>query len=550
MKSFASSRTSTATGKRPQGMPSLRQRDSIILAALALATSAASFLHYFRHDAILLYGDSVAHMHIARRVFDSLTPGPLQLGTVWLPLPHIVMMPFLVSDWMWRSGVGGAIPSMAAYVVGTLGIFRLLHDGLASRAAASVGAAIYAANPNLIYLQATAMTEPLYSALFIWTVVFVAEFARKVRSDPGRAAVTLERAGILLAAAMLTRYDGWFLALFVVPVVLVLLRSSRYQPAYTRLRRAVPNLVLLTIAVAALWLTYNFREFGNPLEFATGQYSARSIAERTSSGVPHPGEGNPWVAALYFLKCARLNLGEAPFGWLLGWAVAGALMVLVAARHFASWLLLWIPLPFYSLSIAYGGTPIFIPVWWPFSYYNLRYGLQLLPAVAAFLAFALGLMWRARTNRRWWRALAVAPVLAVVLGYASAWKGPPICLREARTNSATRIPFESKLAAELSRLPANAILLMYTGAHPGALQQAGIPLRHVVNESNHPQWEQALAAPAHEADYVIAMEGDQVARAVAEQPQGLEPVTVIESAGQPRTTVYKSRWRAARVTPG
>jgi hypothetical protein len=531
-------------------MPSTRQRDSTILAVLALAMSAVSFLHYFSHHEILLYGDAVAHMHIARRVLDSLTPGPLQLGTVWLPLPHILMIPCLVSDWMWRSGAGGSIPSMAAYVVGTLGIFRLLQDGLASRPAAWFGAAIYAANPNLVYLQSTAMTEPLYSALFIWTVVFVAEFARKVRSDPHRAAATLERVGILLAAAMLARYDGWFLAAFVVPVVLALLRSSRYQPEHKRLRRAARNLVLLTVSVAALWLAYNLREFGNPLEFAMGQYSARSIAERTSSGVPHPGEGSPWVAALYFLKCARLNLGEAPLGWQLGWAGAGTLMVLVAARHFASWLLLWIPLPFYSLSIAYGGTPVFLPVWWPFSYYNLRYGLQLLPAVAAFIAFAFGLMWRAGSSRRWWRALAIAPVLAMVLSYVSTWQGPPICLREARVNSATRIPFESKLATELSRLPATAILLMYTGAHPGVLQQAGVPLRQVVNESNHPQWEQALDAPAHEADYVIAIEGDQVARAVAERPQGLEPVAVIESAGQPRTTVYKSHRRAAPPGPG
>ena len=35
---------------------------------------------------------------------------------------------------------------------------------------------IYAANPNLIYLQATAMTESLYLALFIWAVVYFNEF--------------------------------------------------------------------------------------------------------------------------------------------------------------------------------------------------------------------------------------------------------------------------------------------------------------------------------------------------------------------------------------
>ena len=531
-------------------MSPVRQRELLTLSALATAISVLALIFYFRHGAILLYGDAVAHMHISRRVFDSLTPGPLRLGTVWLPLPHILMMPFLVSDWMWRSGVGGSIPSMAAYVLGTLGIFRLLRDGLVSRPAAWFGAAIYAANPNLIYVQATAMTEPLYLALFIWTVVYVAEFARKVRSEPHQAAVALERAGILLAAAMLTRYDGWFLAVFVVAVVVILLRGAGTLSEYKALRRAGRNLVLLTAAMAALWLVYNFREFGNPLEFATGQYSARSIAQRSSSGVHYPGHGSLWVAALYFLKGVRLNLGEAPVGWLLGWAMAGTFIVLMVARKSATWLLLWLPLPFYSLAIAYGGTPIFIPVWWPFSYYNLRYGLQLLPAVAVFVALAFGMLWSAREHRRGWRALAVLLAFAVAISYASAWKAMPVCLREARANSATRIPFESKLTAQLSRLPASALLLMYTGDHPGALQRAGIPLSRVINESNHPHWEQALAAPAREADFVIAMEGDRVGHAVAERPEGLEPIAVIESPGQPRTTVYKSRWRAARVTPG
>ena len=46
----------------------------------------------------MLYGDAVAHINIARRVFDSRTPGLLQLGTVWLPLPHLLMIPFLISD--------------------------------------------------------------------------------------------------------------------------------------------------------------------------------------------------------------------------------------------------------------------------------------------------------------------------------------------------------------------------------------------------------------------------------------------------------------------
>src|SRR6266702_3224052 len=144
------------------------------LLVVAAAISIASFLYYVRHGDLLLYGDAVAHINIARRVFDSRTPGLLQLGTVWLPLPHLLMMPFLVSKWAWRTGLGGSVPSMAAYVIGTAGISRLARGALAfpsepdvaARLAGWFAALIYAANPNLIYLQTTAMTEPLYLAFF------------------------------------------------------------------------------------------------------------------------------------------------------------------------------------------------------------------------------------------------------------------------------------------------------------------------------------------------------------------------------------------------
>ena len=47
-----------------------------------------------------------------------------------------------------------------------------------AKVGAWVAALVYAANPNLIYMQATAMGESLYLAFFIWAVVYFAEFAR------------------------------------------------------------------------------------------------------------------------------------------------------------------------------------------------------------------------------------------------------------------------------------------------------------------------------------------------------------------------------------
>src|SRR5882724_241265 len=95
---------------------------------LAATVSVAAFLYCYHHNLILLYGDAEGHINIARRVFDSRSPGPLQLGTVWLPLPHLLMLPFLLSNWAWRTAVGGSIPSMIAYVFSVCGIFRLVRS--------------------------------------------------------------------------------------------------------------------------------------------------------------------------------------------------------------------------------------------------------------------------------------------------------------------------------------------------------------------------------------------------------------------------------------
>jgi hypothetical protein len=147
-------------------MNAAARHDYWLLSGLAVAISIGALIFYYHQGAILLYGDAVAHINIARRVFDSRSPGLFQLGTVWLPLPHLLDIPFVVNGRMWQTGLGASMPSMLAYVAGTLGVYRLVN-GLVSRSSAWIAALIYALNPNLIYMQATAMGEPLYLALFV-----------------------------------------------------------------------------------------------------------------------------------------------------------------------------------------------------------------------------------------------------------------------------------------------------------------------------------------------------------------------------------------------
>ena len=357
---------------------------------------------------------------------------------------------------------------------------------------------------------------------------------------------------MLLAAAMLTRYDGWWLAgctlaaAFLLLTFLAVKRPSTTREffsglQYRPLRRALRNAVLLLAAIPALWLAYNHREYGNPLEFANGPYSARAIEQR-SLPWRHPGDHSLRVAALYFLKSAEMNLGQGLWQWpLFVAAVAGLLISFTKARRFGVWWLLWLPLPFYALSIAYGSVPLYVPAWWPFASYNVRYGLELLPAIAVFAALAFEAL-RQTGDRFAWRAGIAAVAIAALAGsYVSVWKKTPIAIQEAITNSRTRLPYERALARALDHLPRSSRLLMYTGAHAAALQMADIPLRRTINESNHPQWEAALQNPAAVADYVVAAAGDPVAQSAAQHLDTLVPLTIVESSGQPRTTIYKTR---------
>jgi hypothetical protein len=124
---------------------------------------------------MLNYCDAIAHLHIARRVLDSRTPRLSQLGSVWLPLPHILLIPFTQNYYWWATGLAGVIPSSLAYIASCAGIHRLARHWL-NPAAALLALIFFALNPNLLYLQTTAMTEPLFLCEVIWIVVWLVEW--------------------------------------------------------------------------------------------------------------------------------------------------------------------------------------------------------------------------------------------------------------------------------------------------------------------------------------------------------------------------------------
>jgi hypothetical protein len=585
--------------------------------AFSMAASFAAIVWSWNHAAMLNYGDAVAHLHIARRVFDSRTPRFSELGSVWLPLPHILLIPFVQNYAWWANGLAGVVPSASAYIASCAGIYRLARHWL-NPAPSALALAFFALNPNLLYLQTTAMTEPLFLCETIWIVVWMVEWRAALDDEveaasyrlpphpspplavPGSKALRVWRplrifeagsrhrgawlqnpelrsrprkngfstpssrmqvcVAAALIAAIFTRYDGWIIALIAwTGIGLALLR-------YGCLRSRSFWLATVAVAVAPiLWFVYNSVCFGDWLYFARGPFSAKAIELRTAAPgawPPHPGWHNPWVALLFYLKVSELDSVLAPT-WSSLWG--NLVLALAALGSAAAWfaekaashrralawvLLLWLPVPFYTWSVAYGSVPIFFPAWWPFTFYNTRYGIELLPALALGVGFAASSA--AGALERWQgpRIAQLLPDIAFALLFVLAGinavglvRKEPLVYAESTTNLDARLPYDDAIPPLLQDLLSTSprgTVLMNTSTYPEIVAFTGIPLRQTINESDLALWRAALEAPASHAAIVVAFDGDEVDRAVKAHPEGFAVAGHFTAANQPSATVYFS----------
>jgi hypothetical protein len=491
----------------------------------AIGTGAAWWC--FERGYPLYYGDAEAHLNIARRILDSRTPGPDQIGTVWLPLPHFLLLPFAMRDAWWHSGLAGVLPSLACFIIAGVFLFcaaRRVYSSSQASSRASSGAALavallFALNPNILYLQATPMTElPFLASLaaLLWATLWF-------RDAQSPWAILIAAAAS--NAASLTRYEGWFLIPFVSVYLLLIAQRKRYAILFG---------VLAALGPLA-WLAHNQYYYGNALEFYNGPYSAAAIYQRqlAQGGMKYPGDHAWLTSARYYLAASR---------WVAGWPllILGAAGTLAAIARRASWwalFLLLLPPLFYVWSMHSSGTPIFVPDLAPYSWYNTRYAIAAVP-FAAFAAGALVTLFPDRLQSR--------VALVVTLAIAGVWAlaaPPSICWKESEVNSEARRGWTAQAASFLAReyRPGSGIVFPF-GDLTGVLREAGIPLCEGLHEGNGAAFDAAMARPdlllakSGLVEWGLAFSGDAVDAALRKAGYTLRRQIVVK--GAPVVDIY------------
>jgi len=481
---------------------------AVILAAIGIAAAWWCFSRGYT----LYYGDAEAHLNIARRILDSRTPGPDQIGTVWLLLPHLLLIPFVMHDAWWRSGLAGVFPSVACFVIAGTFLFCAARRVYGGTGPALAVALLFALNPTILYLQATPMTELLFLAslaVLLWATLWF-------RDSQSLWAVLIAAAAS--NAASLTRYEGWFLIPFVCLYLLVTAKQKWHAILFAVLAAAGP----------LAWLAHNQYYYSNALEFYNGPYSAAAIYQRqlAQGGFRYPGDHDWVTAARYYFAAAR---------WISGWPLlvlgfAGTFVALAKRAWWPLFLLLLPPL-FYVWSMHSSGTPIFVPDLAPFGWYNTRYAVAVVP-FAAFAAGSLVTFVPARFEIR--TSIILALAITGVWGFRGA---SSLSWKESEINSEARRDWTAQAAGFLAHeyRPGSGIVFPF-GDLTAVLREAGIPLREGLHEGNGVAFDAAMARPeillaqVGSVEWGLAFSGDAVDGALQKAGYTLRKQIVVKGA--------------------
>jgi hypothetical protein len=466
-------------------------RTSRRLAAIATAAGAVAWVVFLRADLILTHYDAKAHLVVSRRVIDNITPGWQQIGAVWLPLPHLIQLFPTQIDFFYRTGIFGSLVSIASFGLTAYAAARLVLAITGSVAGAAAAVALLVLNPNLLYLQATPMTEPLLLAVSFLTVLWLHDWLVSGADD------VPPRLGWLLFAAAWTRYEAWLvLASGLAAVVYAMWR--RGIPAPTLLRRAW-RLAVWPAAAVAIFLI-NSRITVGSWFVAGGFYEFDpTYAGQVAKTLTAVWWGTHQMSG-YLVEIVALVLAAAFV--VRGLARSVDAPLLVPAALFAP-----AALPFYAFV---SGHP-----------FRIRYMIPLVAACALFAGLSVGLL---RTRRM---QVVAASVLVSALALESPlWDGSAPLIVEAQWDvpvSLNRRVVTECLAREYrgDKILASMASLAH---YMQELSHQGLDIADFVHEGNGVIWDAALdSGAALHAGWMLVEEeaegGDVIAQRIRHHPE-------------------------------
>lgn len=525
-----------------------RDYNVILVILLAALVMIATDVWAWHNGTLIAYGDAASHLAISRRVVDNITPGFGQLGSSWLPLLHLLMLPFIWIDPLWQTGLAGTIVSNAAYIAAGAYCYWLARALTEHKGISLAATLLLFANPNLTYMSVTAMNETLFVFTVIASTTHLLWWSRQPKKY-----IHLIAASMFGFLTAFNRYEGWF---FVIgqAVAVYLVSWKRLGKKYAL--GATIVFAYVAWAAPALWLGWNFLIFDDPFNFLHDDYTSRGQQLGLELEGRLPTKGNIIVSSEYFYRSMVHILGLAPTVL----AIITILLLLLLLPFMLKrtgdghdpysdiiiGCTLTIPGFFLIYTLVKGVTALHLPEVAPYDIYNIRYGLFVFPALVFFVIYALRLSYRA------WKPLAITVIASLFIGVSLVWVFPWMALEEGLQNlgnnqkraEAIEVLHGNykggKILINASQTTAEGRLLISVGAGAGNtfMLHSGLPMKSFVHEGTQEYWESALNDPADNVEWIIMNNAgneknsrDKVANRLLDNPKLLEPYKLMYKDG-------------------
>jgi hypothetical protein len=463
----------------------VRKYEMLLITLVLTGISLYYFFYYLQSGLGLSYNDARSHLDIGRRVVEGLKTGAAQLGSVWLPLGHVLMVPLIWNDWMWHSGFAGAVWNMLSFVGTGVIIAKYLLKLKVGLIGRLMGVTVFAANINILYLQATAMTEPLL--LFAMTAGCYYLMLWHDKDD----IINLVKSAFWIMLATLTRYDGWFLLAYATGLITI---QAWRRHGFKRVDGT--SVLFLTLAAlgVVIWLGWNQLIFGDALYFALGPFSAHAQQLVMEEAGSLPTKGNVLLSMKVYLYALLYNSYTYP-------VILAAIGLIVLLRdktlsfgHRLGSSALLSPLFFNILALVLGFSVIFVQGISGDTWFNVRYGIMLAPTIAIFIGYLID---RARD----FRPLLIGSLLFIL--FFAFGNHDSVSIDDARVGSSQKNV--SEVAGYLNQHAKDTpgFILISAASHDAIIFSSGLPMKKFIHEGTGKYWESATTTPDNWARWIV-----------------------------------------------
>lgn len=462
----------------------------LILFFILAMLSIANFLYYLSNGLGVAYNDARSHLDIGRRVVENLQPGFAQLGSVWLPLPHLLETLTIWNNFMWHSGLAGALQSMISYVATGILTYLILKAIGANMLGRITGVIVFALNMNILYMQSTAMTELLLLGTMTAGVYELIQWHKDDQT------IRLIKSSFWIMLSTMIRYDGWFLLFFA--AILIVIQAYRKHG----LKTAEGVFVLFTTMAGfgiLLWIFWNWIIFKDPLYFITGPYAAATQQQQLAQAGVLATKHNWFFSLESYILAVFYNAGIfqvilATVGMVVFWFDKK-----VSSNLRVAAIVLLAPFFFNVLALYLGQSVIFIQGLNGNSWFNVRYGLMMIPSIAVFVGYLVS------------RAKSIRYVLLFLVLFVSFFA---FTNRDAVTIDDAVFGASGKNVSQVSGwLNTNAgdkpgFILISVASHDAIIFSSGLQMSKYIHEGDSQYWTLATTHPAHWARWIVMRTND------------------------------------------